>query len=133
MTVILFLTSVLPHAPSSLSRKELLSVGSTQSWPFELSLIIFLIDSHPGTPPFEPTTEDMAFADDVPPLWVSEEAELISGPAMGGRSALLTLDGDVIIDDPDSEVESRTVTPDPVTGLAYDRPLDESSIYGSYE
>ncbi|KAJ2923972.1 hypothetical protein H1R20_g13121, partial [Candolleomyces eurysporus] len=61
-----------------------------------------------------PTTEDLAYIDDVPPLWVSESAELVSSPNPGERMAMLTVDGDVVVDEPDSDLGSRPSTPNPV-------------------
>jgi hypothetical protein len=75
----------------------------------------------------------MAFADDVPPLWVSENADLVHSPTIGGRSALLTLDGDVIINDPDSDVESRSATPDVIMGPTFDAPCGDSSVCNLHE
>ncbi|KAJ2921600.1 hypothetical protein H1R20_g15495, partial [Candolleomyces eurysporus] len=49
------------------------------------------------------TTKERAFVDDVPPIWVSEDAEIVPGPAPGERTAMLTVDGDVIINEPDYE------------------------------
>ncbi|RXW15908.1 hypothetical protein EST38_g9947 [Candolleomyces aberdarensis] len=63
----------------------------------------------------ELTTEEHAYIDDVPPIWISEDAEIVPEPVPGKRTAMLTVDGEVVIDEPqDYEVSTRSPTPESI-------------------
>ncbi|KAJ2933896.1 hypothetical protein H1R20_g3205, partial [Candolleomyces eurysporus] len=58
------------------------------------------------------STEEQAFVNDIPPIWISENAEIVPGPAPGERTAMLTVDGEVIIDESDYDAFNSVPSPE---------------------